>query len=83
MKHRIRINGEVQEIDCELSSEYHDCKGREIFENDIVRHSICGEIKNYPVKYEEGEFFLGRFSLSSFGESRLEIVGHITEEVNQ
>lgn len=37
MKHRIRINGEVQEFDCELGSQVYDCNGREIFEGDIVK----------------------------------------------
>ena len=37
MKHRIRINGEVKQIDCEIGSHVYDCNGREIFEGDIVK----------------------------------------------
>lgn len=36
MKHHIRINGVVKEIDCELGSGRFDKNGREIFEGDIV-----------------------------------------------
>ena len=36
MKHRIRINGEVKELDCELGSGILDKNGREIFEGDKV-----------------------------------------------
>ena len=32
MKHNIRINGEVKEIDCELGSGILDKNGREFFE---------------------------------------------------
>lgn len=39
MKHNIRINGKVQEIDCELGSGIKTEKGKEIFENDIIRYS--------------------------------------------
>ena len=37
MKHNIRINGEVKEIDCELGSGILDKNGREIFEGDKVK----------------------------------------------
>ena len=37
MKHRIRINGEVKELDCELGSGVLDKNGREIFEGDKIR----------------------------------------------
>ena len=38
MKHRIRINGQVKEIDCELGSGILDKNGREIFEGDTIRY---------------------------------------------
>ena len=37
MKHNIRINGEVKEIDCELGSGILDKNWREIFEGNKVR----------------------------------------------
>lgn len=73
MKHRIRINGEIKEIDCELSSGFRDRNGREIFEGDIVQYHRLGETKSYPVKFEDGEFILGRFSLNGFNESMMEL----------
>ena len=37
MKHHIRINRKVREINCELGSDRLDDNGREIFEGDIVK----------------------------------------------
>ena len=37
MKHNIKINGEVQEIDCLLGSGRFESNGREIFEGDLVK----------------------------------------------
>lgn len=37
MKHNIRINGKVKEIDCDLGSGRLDENDREIFEGDIVK----------------------------------------------
>ena len=37
MKHNIRINGQVKEIDCELGSGLLDDNDREIFEGDIAK----------------------------------------------
>ena len=38
MKHHIRINGEIKEMDFELGSRILDKNGREIFEGDNVLH---------------------------------------------
>ena len=40
MKHSIRINGEVKEIDCELGSSRFDKHGREIFVNDRLKFKV-------------------------------------------
>lgn len=56
MKHRIRINGQVQEFDCELGSHVYDCNGREIFEGDIVKVRQRG---NFIVRFRHGDFDFG------------------------
>ena len=38
MKHNIRINGQIQTIDCELGSGILDKNGKEIFEGDKVKY---------------------------------------------
>lgn len=66
MKHNIRINGVVKEIDCELGSGRLDRNGREIFEGDIVYVadgfiSDSGEYLNWKRNkafYRNGEIVL-------------------------
>ena len=56
MKHNIRINGEVKEIDCELGSGIFDKNGKEIFEGDRVKR-FGGE--PYTVRFHSGDFDFG------------------------
>lgn len=67
MKHNIRINGEVKEIDCEFGSGILDKHGREIFEGDTVK--ICG--KEYPMEFQA---MLGLFELNDLWSDSIEIV---------
>ena len=84
MKHNIRINGSVTQIDCELGSGIFDKHGKEIFEGDRVT------LKNkvYLVIFRDGDFILddGRdipcFISGVDYEGKIEIVGHIGEEQN-
>lgn len=58
MKHNIKINGEVKEIDCELGSGILDQNGREIFEGDTIRYyngSSTGKIL-----FSQGDFCVTR-----------------------
>lgn len=57
MKHNIRINGQVQELDCELGSGVLDKNGREIFEGDIVKVVFDDEDTDAgKVEFGYGEF---------------------------
>ena len=58
MKHNIRINGEVKEVDCQLGSGILDKNGREIFEGDTIRYyngSSTGKIL-----FSQGNFCVTR-----------------------
>ena len=57
MKHNIRINGQVQELDCELGSGILDKNGREIFEGDIVKITFT----DFDTDAGKVEFFKGEF----------------------
>ncbi|MBR4031110.1 MAG: hypothetical protein IKJ07_00060 [Clostridia bacterium] len=54
MKHNIRINGQVQELDCEIGTGICDKTGREIFEGDQVTDGK----KVFSVELEGGDFNL-------------------------
>lgn len=87
MKHNIRINGEVKEIDCELGSGILDRSGREIFEGDKLRYiAKVNEIFEGAVQLKDSEFvvdgitFIEYLSLSAMRSNQMEIIGHVTEE---
>lgn len=58
MKHYIRINGTVKEIDCELGSGILDIHDREIFEGDKVRFYRLGKADVGVVIFYDGCFFI-------------------------
>lgn len=62
MKHTIRINGEVKEIDCEIGSGILDKHGREIFEGDKVKFRD----KFGYVVFRHGDFLLESSQLFDF-----------------
>lgn len=59
MKHNIRINGQIKEIDCNLGSGRIDKNGREVFEGDKV--NFRGQDKQTykgVVEFLNGTFFI-------------------------
>lgn len=59
MKHNVKINGVIKEIDCKLGSDILDKTGREIFEGDYLRfkHHNHGEMI-LQVKFYDGCFLV-------------------------
>ena len=61
LKHNIRINGVVKEIDCELGSGILDKNGKEIFEGDFVLVKSLDEYLRCRVGFKHGMFPLRRY----------------------
>ena len=80
MKHNIRINGEVKEIDCELGTGILDKNGEEIFEGDTVKRYIRGDRGN--LSEEKVVFHYGTFSTVRYGTLRPLGAAFYPERVN-
>lgn len=82
MKHTIRQNGQLTQIDCELGSGIFDKHGKEIFEGDIVK---IGGVRDYYVDCQYGVFCIRNNkgdaidALRELDECYCEIVGHVTD----
>lgn len=72
MKHNIRINGQVQELDCELGSGILDKNGREIFEGDRVK--LIWPYYYGIERYVDNTFWFGGKELNKYDSYKLEIV---------
>ena len=77
MKHNIRINGQEQELDCELGSGILDKNGREIFEGDKV--TFKPQKVTVPIVFIEGVWFgiyspVQRLNLAIYQSKDLEII---------
>lgn len=84
MKHNVRINGEVREMDFELGSGLVDINGQEIFEGDILRSSYRKNAPNAPkyvVKFRNGGLKADTLYnlINAISLSKLEVVGHVDD----
>ena len=86
MKHNIRINGVIKEIDCELGSGRLDCEGKEIFEGDKLEFiAKVNEIFVGTVQLKEAEFrvdgvpFVEFISISSMKSKQMKVIGHVND----
>lgn len=90
MKHNIRINGEVKEIDCDIYIGLHDKNGKKIFTGDKIRFWDDYEELVGTVVLCEGEFIVEEYGC---GDSKLldffdrhkdteeiEVIGHVEED---
>lgn len=65
MKHHIKINGEIKNIDCEISSGKLDKNGREIFEGNHIRTSETTGV----VTFYNAEFLIEYDNLDGFSDA--------------
>lgn len=77
MKHSIKINGKIKEINCQIGSGIFDKNNIEIFEDNKVKNISCtGEFISRVI-FRDGRFFLldwRMLPLDIFWSSNLEIV---------
>ena len=74
MKHNIRINGEIKEIDCELGSGHCDDNGNEIFEGDCVQATFRGFTWFFRAHFKHGAIYIGENTIIDILNYGLEIV---------
>lgn len=78
MKHTIRQNGQITQIDCEIGSGLFDKNGIEIIEGDIVSNGR----ENLPVKFINGALMIFSerngegYDINSYFARGFEVVGH-------
>ena len=89
MKRRIRINGAIKEIDCELGSGILDKNGREIFEGDKVKVNSPNTKNSVSKVWFDGTHFWliptkkikhANTEGLPINPDYIEVVGHIAQE---